>query len=487
MDRTFVLLFLLALASFSCNPQQKKSATSETTEVKKPTGPNVIFILADDLGYGDLGSYGQKEIKTPHLDRMAAEGMRFTQHYAGSTVCAPSRASLMSGMHTGHTAVRGNKEVQPMGQFPLPAPIVTVAEVFKQAGYTTGLIGKWGLGGPESEGLPNRQGFDYFYGYLGQRHAHNYYPDFLFRNEDRIPLKNEMPQPARPDGAGVASRKVEYSHDLFADEALQYIHRHQDTAFFLYLATTIPHANNEGREEGMEVPDFSQYAGEDWPEAQKRMAAMVSRLDGDVGRILDTLQSLGIANNTLVIFTSDNGPHSEGGNDPAFFDSNGPLRGVKRDLYEGGIRVPMIAWWPGTVAAGSESDHISAFWDFLPTACALTDVEPELTDGISYLPTLLGMEQPKHDFLYWEFHEQGGKQAVRRGEWKAVRQNVLENPESNLELYNLAADIGENNNVAVEHPEVLEEMRKIMQYAHLEDPVWPFIPARPALNPHQNQ
>ena len=299
--------------------------------------PNIIYILADDLGYGDLACYGNTMIRTPNLDRMATEGMRFTQHYAGSTVCAPSRCSLMTGLHTGHAYIRGNSEVQPMGQEPLPPETVTVAEVLKEAGYRTALIGKWGLGGPDSTGIPNHQGFDYFYGYLCQRHAHNYYPAFLFRNEERVPLANVV-ENDRQDGAGEAIKKVEYSHDLIMKEALDFIEREQDSPFFLYLACTIPHANNEAGERGMEVPSDEPYTNEDWPQSQKNKAAMITRMDRDIGTLLTRLAEYGIDRNTVVIFTSDNGPHREGGADPAFLDSNGPLRGIKRDLYEGGIQ-----------------------------------------------------------------------------------------------------------------------------------------------------
>jgi len=349
--------------------------------IARPDQPNIIFILADDLGYGDLGCYGQQVIQTPNIDRMAAEGMLFTDAYAGSTVCAPSRCSLMTGLHTGHAYVRGNRESKPMGQLPLPEGTVTISTLLKSRGYQTGLIGKWGLGGPGSSGAPNNQGFDYFFGYLCQRHAHNYYPEFLFRNAERVPLANEVAGD-RADGAGVATEKVEYSHDLFVDEALQFVERHRYEPFFLYLALTIPHANNEAGRAGMEVPSYGPYADADWPEPQKGHAAMITRMDGDVGRLLDKLKDLGIDGDTLVLFTSDNGPHREGGADPAFFHSSGPLRGIKRDLYEGGVRVPLIARWPGRVPAGSGTDHVCAFWDFLPTFCDLAGaIPPDDSDG----------------------------------------------------------------------------------------------------------
>ena len=331
--------------------------------------PNIIYILADDLGYGDLGCYGQKQIQTPHLDRLAARGMRFTQHYAGSTVCAPSRCVLMTGRHVGHAQVRGNREVKLMGQWPMAANTQTVAHLMKTAGYRTALIGKWGLGGPGSASHPNRMGFDHFFGYLCQRHAHNHFPEFLFRNHERIGLDNVLQDAfaLRGDGAGVAAQKNEYAHDKLVQEALTWIRQNKTSPFFLCLTVTVPHANNEAGNRGMEVPDLGLYEDKEWPAPQKGTAAMISRLDGDVKRITSMLEQLGLAENTLVLFTSDNGPHREGGNDPTFFRSSGPLRGYKRDLYEGGIRVPLIAYWPGTIRPGQVSDHISGFQDMLPT------------------------------------------------------------------------------------------------------------------------
>jgi len=440
-------------------------------EAGEATGkPNIIFILADDLGYGDLGCYGQKQIQTPNLDRLAAEGMRFTDHYAGTTVCAPSRCSLMTGLHTGHTYVRGNHEIQPMGQLPLPADTVTLPKVLQKAGYTTALIGKWGLGGPGSTGTPNKQGFDYFFGYLCQRHAHNYYPAFLFRNDERVPLKNEVPD-GRADGAGVATKKVEYSADLTEQEALQFVAGNRQGPFFLCFTGTLPHANNEGGKNGMEVPDYGIYADKDWPQPDKGRAAMISRLDRAVGRIVQKLKDLGLENNTLVFFASDNGPHREGGANPEFFHSSGPFRGIKRDLYEGGIRVPLIARWPGRIKAGVVTDHVSAFWDFLPTLAELAGAPSRAgTDGISLLPTLLGRpeQQKRHEFLYWEFHEGGSIQAVRMGRWKAVR--TFGEP---LELYDLQTDTGETRNVAGNHPDVVAQIEKYLTTARTESKFWP--------------
>ena len=438
-----VLLFSLLPG---CQSSEKKPG-----EVVLPDKPNIMFILADDLGYGDLGCYGQQTIETPNLDRMAAEGMIFTDHYAGSTVCAPSRCCLMTGLHTGHAHVRGNARV------PLRPKDVTVAELLRQAGYTTGIIGKWGLGEPETTGIPNRKGFDYWFGYLNQRHAHNYYPEYLWRNEEKVELSNEV-TPVNPPG-GVATKRVQYSHDLFTADALSFVERNRSQPFFLYLAYTIPHANNEAGAKGMEVPSYGPYANEDWPEAQKGHAAMITRMDKDIGKLLARLKALGLDEKTLVLFSSD----------------NGPLRGHKRNLYEGGIRVPLIARWPGYVAPGSGTNHVSAFWDFLPTCCELTNiVPPEGIDGISLLPTLLGQRdrQRRHWYLYWEFHEQGKKQAVRIGEWKGVRLNVAKEPDGPIELYNLTTDIGEERNVADQHPGVVRQMAVIMATAHKPSEHW---------------
>ena len=428
--------------------------------------PNIIFILADDLGYGDLGCYGQKVIQTPNLDRMAAEGLRFTDCYAGSTVCAPSRCCLMTGLHTGHAFIRGN------GRFPLPPEEVTVAELLKQAGYTTALVGKWGLGEDGSTGHPNRQGFDYFFGYLNQGHAHNYYPEFLWRNEEKVPLRNVVDRSKKPNHpGGVATKRVDYSHDLMTEEALGFVEKNAAGPFFLYLAYTLPHANNEAGKKGMEVPDFGPYADRDWPEPQKGHAAMITRLDGDVGRLLALLKAKGIDENTFVLFASDNGPHKEGGADPAFFHSSGPLQGYKRSLHDGGIRVPGIARWPGKIRPGTESDLPWAFWDFLPTAAELAGVPvTRPIDGISIVPTLLGQgEQPRHEFMYWEFHEGGSsKQAVRMGRWKAVGQ--WKKP---IALYDLKTDIDESDDIAAKHPEIVAKIEAYLRGARTESSDWP--------------
>lgn len=442
--------------------------------------PNLIFIMADDLGYGDLGCFGQKIIQTPRIDEMAAAGMKLTQFYAGSTVCAPSRCVLMTGQDTGHCWVRGNgaKEAQT-----LRARDITVAEKMREAGYATALIGKWGLGEEGTSGHPNRQGFDYFFGYLNQRHAHNYYPEFLFRGEEKVKLKNS-PDPRwlaskqmTTDGAGFASPdgRIEYSHDLFVAESLRWIEKNAsgNAPFFLYLPLTIPHANNEGTRgtgNGEDVPDYGIYADKPWPDPDKGQAAMITRMDRDVGRILDKLKALGIDDNTLVIFTSDNGPHKEGGNHPEFFDANGPLRGMKRDLTEGGIRVPTMARWPGKIEPGSSSDHVASFADFMATACQLAGVEtPKKTQSHSFLNTLLGKRSEPDDIHYWEFYERGGKQAVRFGNWKAIRKPMFT---GEIELYDLKKDIGEAHNLADANPAVVAQAAKLMAEYHVENPNW---------------
>lgn len=465
------LLFLL-VAFISC--KQKKVELSDEYEL-----PNIIFIMADDLGYGDVGCYGQDSIKTPNIDQMADEGMKFTSHYAGTSVCAPSRCVLMTGMHTGHAAIRGNKQAEPHGQMPLPDSTITVAEHLKKVGYNTAMIGKWGLGITDSEGDPNNQGFDFFYGYTDQVLAHNYYPEYLVKNGERVYLDNEvkyLDSTAWHKGLGsYATEKNEYSHDLFTEEALRFIERQKDSTFFLYLPYTIPHNNGEAPEnEKQEVPDQGIYADKNWPKETKDYAAMITRMDRDVGKISDKIKKLGLEENTVIFFTSDNGPMPDK-DFTLFFDSNGQLKGGKRDLYEGGIRVPMIVKWEGVIEKNTESDHMSAFWDVLPTLCdiAMTDI-PESIDGISFLPELLGKKQPKHEYLYWEFHEQGKKQALRYGKWKAVRLNVAENPGGAIELYDLSSDLSESNNVADKYPDMAKKLTIMMDSARSFDPNWVF-------------
>ena len=435
--------------------------------------------MADDLGYGDLGSYGQQRIKTPNLDAMAREGMRFTDAYAGFTVCAPSRSVLMTGQHTGHTRVRRN------GSKGLLDEDITVAELLREIGYSTALIGKWGLGMEDSPGAPWKQGFDHFFGYLSQGHAHNFYPEFLMRNAERVPLRNVVVRSSRYQGmSGVASERIDYSHDLLVADALQWVESQSEGPFFLYLALTIPHANNEAgsrngggdpgianvlddlgehRERiGMEVPDAGMYEDKEWPGPQKGTAAMITRMDADVGRLFDTLRRLGIDENTLVFFSSDNGPHAEGGNDPRFFNSSGPLQGYKRSLHDGGIRVPMIVRWPGHVPPGRVSDMPWYFADFLPTVAELIGFAvPTGVDGQSVLPVLMGEDRPREDrFMYWG-GTPGNAEAVRWGRWKAVR----ESPERPLEIFDLTNDIGERNDVAGDNPEVQHAILEFMEQA----------------------
>ena len=449
--------------------------------------PNIIFILADDLGYGELGSYGQEQIKTPNLDRMAEEGLRFTNFYAGSTVCAPSRSVLMTGQHTGRTWVRGNAGHRDKEAQTLRAEDITVAEILKNAGYKTALIGKWGLGELNTSGHPNQQGFDYFFGYLNQAHAHNHYPEFLIRNSNVVKLRNitdpksvaiRMEKGSPDNGSGWASPegRIDYAHSLFVEEALDYIgNAKADEPFFLYLAFNIPHANNEGARDtgnGQDVPDHGIYSGKEWPDPDKGQAAMITLMDRDIGRITALLEQKKMAKNTLVFFTSDNGPHDEGGNSPGFFNANGPLRDIKRALYEGGTHVPAIAWWPGKIKPGTISQHFAYFGDFMTTAADISGAKaPENIQSISFLPTLLGKEkqQKKHEYLYWEFYEQGSKQSVLFDNWKAIRKPMLTGP---MELYDLSSDLGENQNVAAQHPKIVARAVKYMKQGHHPDPKW---------------
>lgn len=441
--------------------------------------PNLIWIMADDLGYGDLGCYGQTVITTPHLDRMAQEGLRFTQFYAGATVCAPSRSVLMTGQHHGHTRVRGNAgAANPMAQALRPAD-VTVAKLLQLAGYRTALIGKWGLGdvGAAETGLPRKQGFDQFFGYLNQRHAHNHFPDFLWRNEQRVALPNVI-TPVGDDGAGYATKAVQFADDLFADEALKFVAEQKDRSqpFFLYWSMVIPHANNERTRavrNGAEVPDFGPYADKDWPDPDKGQAAMISRLDGYVGRMLASLRERNLAERTLVIFTSDNGPHNESNHSLSRFEPSGPLTGIKRSLTDGGIRVPMIAWWPGQVKAGVVSDHVAYFGDWMATAAELSGASPPADcDSISFAPTLFGQldAQRRHEFLYWEFHEGGFKQAaLYQGRWKGIRIGRADSP---VTLYDLKSDIAETTNVAAAQPEIAAKMGEYLRHARSDSSDW---------------
>lgn len=472
-----VVLFFLVVLLFTGSSCRRQSQTEELQK------PNIVYILADDLGYGDLSCYGQTRFQTPNIDKMASEGMLFTQHYAGCTVCAPSRSSLMTGQTTGHTPIRGNKEWQPEGQWPMPDSTFTMAEMLKEAGYVTGGFGKWGLGYPGSEGDPNMQGFDEFYGYNCQRMAHNYYPSHLWNNQTKITLEGNQ-----------GDKFEDYAAELIHEKALQFIEKNKDKPFFLFYPNIIPHAELLLPEkymkeyEGKLLPEKS-FKGADpgdpgfrngsygtQPQGHAAFAAMVSLLDKQVGEVLAKLKELGLDDNTIVIFSSDNGPHLEGGADPDYFDSNGPLKGYKRDLYEGGIREPMIAWWPVKIKPGTKSGHISAFWDVMPTVADIAGIEaPENIDGISFLPTLLNQgEQKEHDYLYWEFHEKGGRKALRKGDWKLVRYDVLNPEKTTTELYDLSKDIGEEHNVADEHPEIVKELLERMKSARTESEVFTF-------------
>ncbi|MBR4120110.1 MAG: arylsulfatase [Bacteroidales bacterium] len=460
MKRRDILLSSCALlATMSCSkPEESKL--------------NVIYILADDLGYGDLGCYGQEKIKTPNIDRMAEQGMLFTNHYAGCTVSAPSRCSLMTGLHTGHSQIRGNKELYPEGQQPMQEGTYTVASLMKDEGYTTGIFGKWGLGYPRSVSTPNAMGFDEFYGYNCQRQAHTYYPEHLWHNNDSIGIPENL-----NNGRAV------FSQDLIHEKALNFIRENSNKPFFAMLTYTLPHAElnlphdsiyamYENKFEEVPYNGWQGYHKSDKPYAS--FAAMVSRLDMYVGEVIEELKELGIDKNTIVIFTSDNGPHCEGGANPDFFKSYGPLRGTKRDVYDGGIRVPFIAWCPGKIAEGVKTDHVSAFWDFMPTLADIANSSKELTtDGISYLPTLLSTkEQKEHEYLYWEFHELGGRKALRSGDWKLIKQPI--NGETVTELYNLKEDIHEDKDLVNEYPEKVKELEQLMDGARTHSDMFNF-------------
>lgn len=432
--------------------------------------PNIIYILLDDAGYGDLSCYGQAKFETPHIDRLAQEGMKFTNHYAGSTVCAPTRSVIMSGLHTGHTPSRGNKEIRPVGQHPIPAQTFTVAEALQKAGYVTGAFGKWGLGNPGSEGDPIHQGFNRFYGYNCQRNAHTYYPTWLFDNLEKVALDGNT-----------------YAHDLIMDQAVAWISTHHERPFFCFLPVTIPHAAMHVPEEyaapyRKKFPQFEDKVGKygnNKPFAKNpaaQFAGMMTALDNGVGRILDTLKDNGMDKDTIILLSSDNGPHKEGGHMPDFFNSNGGLRGYKRDLYEGGIRCPLLVRWPGQIKPGTTSDHISAHWDIFPTFCELAAVKsPDKLDGISFLPSLMGKEQKKHKYLYWEFFEGGGKRAVRIGKWKAVQNQVnKKGPNAPIEVYDLSADAAEKNNLAAQQAEVIAQTKAIFKEAHTPSAIWKF-------------
>jgi arylsulfatase A len=458
--RTLVAFSLFAVLTMGSNRLQ---AAEEAAR------PNIVYILLDDAGYGDLSCYGQKHFKTPNIDQMAAEGLKFTDHYSGSTVCAPTRCCLMTGLHTGHSVVRGNREVQPEGQAPMPADIVTLPRLLQKAGYQTGMFGKWGLGSPGSTSDPMEH-FNKFFGYNCQREAHTYYPNYLWHDREKVQYDGKV-----------------YSGYPIQEATLNFIKANRDKPFFCYVPMTIPHA-------AMHVPEIyaapfrkkfpqfenkiGRYKGPEVRNPAACFAGMMTLMDEQVGEILALLKELKIDDNTLVMLTSDNGPHMEGGHMPDFFDSNGPMRGHKRDLTEGGIRAPLIARWPGRISAGTTTAHIAAHWDLLPTACELAKAStPDGIDGISYVPTLLGKpaEQTPHKYLYWEFLERGGKQAVRMGNWKGVREGLFKNPNAPLQLYDLSQDIGEANNIAAKHPDKVEQLKDLLKEAHVESETFPLF------------
>ncbi len=429
------------------SPDKPNAAIKQTDAIQRP--PNVVFILADDLGYGDLGCFGQKLIRTPHIDQLAASGMRFTQAYAGATVCAPSRCSLMTGKHGGHAAIRGNQEIQPEGQLPMPAETFTIAHLMRKAGYKTGLIGKWGLGHPGSVSTPDKMGFDYFFGYNCQRAAHEHYPPSLWRNDQRVPLDGKT-----------------YSHDLMTEEAVKFIREDRERPFFLDLSYTIPHQK-------LQVPDLAPYENESWDPKLKTLAAMISRLDRDVGRIVELLKELGLDDKTLVLFASDNGAAYQ----DQLFQHSGSLRGKKRDMYEGGIRTPAIACWPGKIPPGVVSQQVWAFWDVLPTLAELTGQTcPPEVDSVSILNCLLKNETRGHPPLYFEFHERGFQQAARIQNWKAVRQR----PNGPIELYDLKNDLSETVDLAAKHPEQVQVFTDYFAKARVESQQWPIRDRRSA-------
>ena len=470
-----------------------------TIAAAAPKRPNVVFILADDLGYREMGAFGQKLIKTPNLDRLAAEGMKLTQHYSGNAVCAPSRCVLMTGKHPGHAIVRSNKATPPEGQWPIPDQEVTLAELMQSAGYVTGAFGKWGLGGPQSSGTPLKQGCDRFFGYNCQSHAHSYYPSYLWDDAKHVKLNNNPPVPGHASlakGADPADPKSydrfkgqDYAPDRINAAALDFIRKNKGRNFFLYYPTVIPHVALHVPDEdlkpyhelGWNDPPFTRGKGYGYtPHFTPRAAyaAMITRMDRYIGNILNLLDELKLAEDTIVVFSSDNGTTHLGLEvDYTFFKSVGELRGLKGSLYEGGVRVPTVVRWPGHVAAGSSSDYVSGFEDWIPTLLDLVGVKSELQDidGISIANVLRGMEQKPREFLYREFPSYGGQQTIRVGDWKAVRQRMSKG-NLKIELYNIAQDIGEQNNVADKHPDVVKRLAALMKREHVPSDVFPLVP-----------
>jgi arylsulfatase A len=442
--------------------------------------PNIVLILADDLGYSDLGCYGQQKTETPNIDKLAKAGLQFMQFYAGTTVCAPSRTSLLTGLHTGHTAVRGNREFQPEGQTALPEEVLTIANLLQSHGYETAAFGKWGLGYITTPGDPNKKGFDIFFGYNCQKLAHNYYPDHLWSNHQRIEL------PANAAGNTV------YSADYIQQHAMQFLNKQHDKPFFLFLPYTLPHGdviapqdsvyhyyvkkfNEPAGPPGLPKNDGEQHPFEPYPHAA--FASMVTRLDRYTAEIMQALRSKGLEENTIVLFTSDNGPHRENGGDPDFFNNHAGLRGIKRDLYEGGIRVPLIAYWKGTILPGT-TQHAAVQYDFYPLFRELAGIPAtKKVDGISLLPLLLHTKkQIRHQYLYWEFHENNGRQALRWKNWKGIRLQVNKNADAPMELYDLATDAAEKNNIANRYPNIVKKIAAMMRAAHQPNKQWPLLP-----------
>lgn len=464
-----VTLLVLTVLTFSVAHAQQSRNNRQ---------PNIIFILADDLGYGDLGCYGQLKIETPHIDQLASMGTRFTQFYSGSAVCAPARSSFMTGQHTGHTPIRGNRTLKPEGQVPLPDSATTIAMLLKKAGYTTAAFGKWSLGFITTAGDPQKKGFDTFFGYNCQTLAHNYYPDHLWHNHQRIDLKGNL----KYDSV--------YSADLIHRQALQFLKTKHSSPFFLYLPFTLPHGDvvvprdsvynyyiRKFREQPVKVQSTDSEKHNDFdPYPHAAFAAMVTRLDKYVGEVMQAVREQGLEDNTLIILSSDNGPHKENGGDPVFFNSNGGLRGIKRDLYEGGIRVPFIAYQKGVTKAGVLNHTPFALYDLYPTFLEVAHLPGKhRIDGHSMAPALAGKKQEGHKFLYWELHEAGGKQAVRMGDWKAVILDVSKSNGSSIVLYNLKEDPKEANNVATQYPLIAKQMEQIIKQAHVPAPNWPLL------------
>ena len=508
IKKPLILLALIGLATLStCD---NKSSTT----LEEPVRPNIIYILADDLGYGELGAYGQEVIETPNIDKLATEGMSFSQHYAGAPVCAPSRCVLLTGKHTGHAYIRGNDEMAERGdvwdfaaasndpnlegQRPLPAGTTTVGSILQTAGYTTGCIGKWGLGAPLTEGAPNKQGFDFFYGYNCQRQAHTYNPLHLWKDDKKVILNNQLVAPrtkldslADPNESASYEKfnQPDYAATLMEEEALNFLEQNKDKPFFLLYASPQPHVPLQAPEKWVKY--YQDKLGEEEPYLGDKgyfpnltpnatYAAMISHLDEQVGTIVNKLKEMGIYENTLIVFSSDNGPTYAGGVDPEYFASAKPFKGAygwgKGFVNEGGIRVPMIASWPGKIKPNSSSDLISSFYDILPTLCEITETKlPDSIDGISMAPTLLGINnQAKHEYLFWDYPEYGGQQAVRMGQWKGIRKNIKKG-NLEIELYDLSTDLQELNDVADENPEIVKKIAEIMTSEHTQPLVKTFV------------